>query len=166
MTEHEKFVDRHIEMLLADDLDDVMNDYQPDVVLRAGGHDYKGVDAVRSHLEAALASAPGDARLDYAIDTRNDGQVTLTWRLFTAASTEPVLRGHDVFRIRRGTHRRAGCRDRGLDMSRGLLECRAGREGCNVHHRHRSGPATSEDVSELSARCSLLDGDDRVRRRR
>ena len=102
MTEHERFVDRHIQMLLARELDEVMNDYQPDALLRAGGHEYRGLDAVRSHLEAALAAAPSESRLDYETETRADGQVTLAWRLFTAASAEPVMHGHDVFRFHEG----------------------------------------------------------------
>jgi hypothetical protein len=101
-TEHEQTVDRHIQMLLARTLDEVMNDYQPDVVLRTGGHEYRGLDEVRSHLEAALAGAPGESRLDYEIATRADGGVTLTWRLFTPASADPVMHGHDVFRFRDG----------------------------------------------------------------
>ena len=102
MTNNEKFVERHIELLLAHDLDAVMQDYQSDVVLRAGGHEYRGIDAVRSHLEAALASAPIDSRLDYVVESDADGQVTLAWRLFTAASAEPVMQGHDLFRFHEG----------------------------------------------------------------
>ena len=102
MTEHEQFVDRHIQRLLARDLDDVMKNYQPDALLRAGGHEYRGIEAVRSHLEAALAGAPSESSLDYEIETRADGQVTLAWRLFTAASADAVMRGHDVFRFHEG----------------------------------------------------------------
>ena len=102
MTEHEQFVDRHIQMLLAGELDEVMKDYQSDAILRAGGHEYRGVEAVRSHLEAALAAAPGESRLDYEIATPADGEVTLVWRLFTAASEAPVMHGHDVFRFHEG----------------------------------------------------------------
>ncbi|HUP73872.1 MAG TPA: nuclear transport factor 2 family protein [Acidimicrobiales bacterium] len=102
MTEHEQFVDRHIQRLLARDLDDVMQDYQPDVVVRSGGHEYRGIEAVRSHLEAALAAAPSESRLDYEIETQADGQVTLAWRLFTAKSAEAVMHGHDVFRFHEG----------------------------------------------------------------
>ena len=64
MTENEQFVQRHIEMLLARNLDQVMQGYHPDAVLRSGGEEYRGSDAVRRHLEAALASAPSDSRLD------------------------------------------------------------------------------------------------------
>jgi hypothetical protein len=102
VTEHEQFVDRHIQSLLARDLDDVMKNYQTDALLRAGGHEYRGIDAVRSHLEEALAGAPSESRLDYEIETRVDGQVTLVWRLFTAASAEAVMHGHDVFRFHEG----------------------------------------------------------------
>lgn len=99
MTENEQFVQRHIEMLLARNLDQVMNGYQPDAVLRAGGEEYRGRDAVRRHLEQALAAAPTDSRLDYTTATQADGQVVLTWRLFVADSAEPLMQGYDEFRF-------------------------------------------------------------------
>ena len=102
MRESEEFVKRHIEMLLAGDLDQVMQDYLPDAVLRTRDEKYVGIEAVRRHLEEALASAPSESRLDYALDTRADGQVVLRWQLFVAGSTEPVMHGHDEFRIRDG----------------------------------------------------------------
>ena len=102
MSESEQFVQRHIELLLAGDLDRVMQDYLPDAVLRTRDEKYKGTEAVRRHLEEALASAPSESRLDYAIDTRADGQVVLRWQLFVADSAEPVMHGHDEFWIRDG----------------------------------------------------------------
>ena len=102
MTENEQFVERHIEALLAGDLDQVMQGYQAEAVLRAGGGEHRGRVAVRRHLEEALESAPDDSRLDYTIATRADGQVVLTWRLFVAQSVEPVMQGHDEFRFDEG----------------------------------------------------------------
>ena len=101
-SESEPFVQRHIEMLLAGDLDQVMQDYWPDAVLRTRDEKYVGTEAVRRHLEEALASAPSESRLDYAVDTRADGQVVLRWQLFVADSAEPVMHGHDEFRLREG----------------------------------------------------------------
>jgi ketosteroid isomerase-like protein len=102
MSESEEFVKRHIEMLLAGDLDQVMQDYLPDAVLRTRDEKFVGTEAVRRHLEDALASAPSESRLDYALDTRADGRVVLRWQLFEADSTEPVMHGHDEFLIRDG----------------------------------------------------------------
>jgi ketosteroid isomerase-like protein len=102
MSESEQFVQRHIEMLLAGDLDQVMQDYLPDAVLRTRDEKFVGTEAVRRHLEEALASAPSESRLEYAVDTRADGQVVLRWQLFVADSTEPVMHGHDEFRLRDG----------------------------------------------------------------
>jgi hypothetical protein len=102
VTENEQFVQRHIEMLLARNLDQVMKGYQPDAILRAGGEEYRGRDAVRRHLEEALASAPSDSRLDYTTATQADGKVLLTWRLFVADSAEPLMQGYDEFRFDTG----------------------------------------------------------------
>ncbi len=100
MTEHEEFVRHHIEALLARDLDRVMPDYHHDVVLRAGGHEHRGINAVRVHLEAALASSPDDSRLDYRIEAHADGAVTLHWELFAPPNDQPVMRGHDTYHLR------------------------------------------------------------------
>ncbi|MEO5839576.1 MAG: nuclear transport factor 2 family protein [Acidimicrobiales bacterium] len=99
MADNEQFVQRHIELLLAGDLDQVMQNYQSTAVLRAGDEEYRGAAAVRRHLEDALASAPSDSRLDYEIKTQSDDQVMLIWRLFVADSPEPVMHGYDEFRF-------------------------------------------------------------------
>ncbi len=102
MTEHEEFVRLHIEALLTHDLDRVMVDYHHDVVLRAGGHEHRGLTAVRAHLEAALASSPEDSRLDHRIEAHADGAVTLRWELFVPPNDQPVMRGHDTYHLRDG----------------------------------------------------------------
>ncbi|MEO8696439.1 MAG: nuclear transport factor 2 family protein [Acidimicrobiales bacterium] len=102
MTEHEEFVQRHIELLLARNLEQVMQGYHADAVLRSGGEEYRGSDAVRRHLAQALASAPSDSRLDYTTTTKTDGQVVLTWRLYGAGSAELLMQGYDEFRFEAG----------------------------------------------------------------
>jgi len=102
VTDNETFIHDHIDTLLARDLDRLMHHYAVDAVLRAGGHEYRGRDAVRAHLETALASSPAESRFEYRLETPTADRVVMIWALFTEASADPVLRGSDAYVLRSG----------------------------------------------------------------
>ena len=95
----EAIIHAHIDALLGGDLDTVMADYHPDVVMVAGGHEVRGAAAVRQHLADALASAPEESQFDYKLDTGVDGIITMTWLLMVPERTEPAMVGVDTFEM-------------------------------------------------------------------
>jgi hypothetical protein len=101
MTPADDLIQVHVEALLDRRLDDVLADYADDAVLRTEGHVCTGRDAIRDHLEQAIAAGPASFHMDFTTVATGE-RVRMDWVVLDAPGGTRLMSGRDDFVVREG----------------------------------------------------------------
>ena len=96
---------RHMEGMLAGDIERVMLGFDDRSVLRAGGQEQVGRTEIRAHLSHLLEASTSEQSVDYDVVTQPDQRIALRWRLRRTSDGDVLASGADYLTVEEGVIR-------------------------------------------------------------